>query len=243
LGFLSAAMRFDDRILMAFAYGELSPEDTARIAEALEGDPELAARVERFRHTRAALRTVYDSVAAEPIPEHLRALLGDVATAEPPPPLLPPSPPIMPHMPARRRLALPALAWAAIAAALIMGVIAGRLATPEPLFVQGEGQLRAGLALSRALNDRLSTDPVVSGVRLGGSFYAGGDGACRTFTQESVSGIACREGENWTIRFTTSRGEGPDPAAALMAMVDTMIDGAPLTPAEEAEARERNWRR
>jgi hypothetical protein len=237
-------MRFDDRILMAFAYGELSPEDTERIAEALEGDPELAARVERFRHTRAALKTVYDSVAAEPIPEHLRALLGDVATAEPPPPPKASALPPAPQSPVRRRRALPAVAWAGVAAALIIGVIAGRLATPEPLFVQGDGQLRAGLALSRILNDKLSTDPATaSGVRLGGSFYAGGDGVCRTFTQNSMSGIACREDEGWTIRFATSRGEGPDPGAALMAMVDTMIDGAPLTPAEEAEARDRNWRR
>jgi hypothetical protein len=235
-------MRFDDRILMAFAYGELSPEDAARIAEALAGDPDLAARVERFRHVRSALRKVYDSVADEPVPARLRALLGDVASSEAPAPVVAAPSPTPP--PVSRRFALPAAAWAGVAAALIVGVIAGRLATPEPFLVQKSGELIAGVTLARALNERLSTDADSSGdLRLGGSFYAGGDGVCRTFTRAALSGVACHEGADWTIRFATSRGGGPDPAAALMAMVDTMIDGAPLTPAEEEDARARDWRR
>lgn len=235
-------MRFDDRILMAFAYGELSPEDAAHIAEALAGDPDLAARVERFRSVRASLRKVYDSVANEAVPEHLLALLGGVATSEAAAQTAATATLSTPRI-VRAAPGLPAIAWAGVAAALIIGVLAGRLATPDPFFVQRDGEMRAGAALAHALNDKLSTDPASGGLRIGGSFYAGGDGACRTFTQDAVSGIACREGANWTIRFTTSRGEGPNPAAALMAMVDTMIDGEPLTPAEEVEARERAWRR
>lgn len=222
---------------MAFAHGELAPEEAARIATALERDPELAARVARFRNVRAALRKVYDSVAEEPVPERLRALLGDVASHEPR---------NISAAPARTkgvRQGLGPASWAAIAIALMIGVVAGRLATPAPFLVQKGAVLAAGASLSRALSEKLSTDPPFDHVRLGGSFYAGEDGVCRTFTRDDVSGIACRDGEEWLIRFAVSRGAGPDPGVALMAMVDTMIDGAPLTPAEEAEVRVRGWRR
>lgn len=239
MGFSGVSMRFDDRVLMAFAYGELSPADAARVAEAVEDDPALAARVARFRNVRTNLRKAYDSVAEEPVPERLRALLGDVASIEPPPPR---PPAVQAAPPARSRVTIPAAAWAAVAAALIIGVLAGRLASPDPLFVHRHGKLQAGVVLARALDDRLSNEPAAAGgARLGGSFYAGGDGACRTFTYEEASGIACRDGADWTIRYAMSDGGGPDPSAALMAMVDTMIDGDPLTPAEEAEARARHW--
>ncbi|MDX2275504.1 MAG: NepR family anti-sigma factor [Hyphomonadaceae bacterium] len=231
-GLDGGAMRFDDRVLMAFAYGELSPEDAARVAAAVEQDAELAARVARFRNVRTALRKVYDSVAEEPVPERLRALLGDVARNEPPP--------VVASSPARK---LSPMAWAMIAAALIVGVLAGRLATPEPLFVRAPSGLAAGAALSRALEEKLSAEAAVDGLRLGGSFYGGDDGVCRTFTADGVSGIACKQSDGWVIRFAVSDGEGPDPGAALMAMVDTMIDGDPLTPAEEIEARSRGWTR
>lgn len=230
-------MRFEDRILMAFAYGELSTTEAARIAAALKDDPELAARIERFRSVRTALRKVYDSVADEPVPDHLRALLGEVAAKLPELPVVTPAPA------ASQKFQMPALAWAAIAAALIVGVLGGRLATPAPLFVLQHGQMQAGAELARALEHDLSNTPPSGLVRVGASFFAGGDGVCRTFAREAVSGIACREGELWTIRFAASPGEGPDPRAALMAMVDTMIDGEPLTPAEETEARARDWRR
>lgn len=76
-------MRIDDERLMAYADGELPALDAKRIEAAMANDPVLAARVARFRAVRRALRTAYDDVVKEPVPDHLRALIGDLATHEP----------------------------------------------------------------------------------------------------------------------------------------------------------------
>lgn len=71
-------MSFDAESLMAYVAGELSAADAKRVEKAMADDPDLAARVARFRNVRRALRLVYDSVTREPIPDHLMSLLNDV---------------------------------------------------------------------------------------------------------------------------------------------------------------------
>lgn len=71
-------MQFDAETLMSYVAGELPAMDTKRVEAAMAEDPELAARVARFRNVRRALRLVYDSVVREPIPDHLMSLLNDV---------------------------------------------------------------------------------------------------------------------------------------------------------------------
>lgn len=71
-------MTFDAEMLMAYVAGELPATDTKRVEAAMAEDPDLAARVARFRNVRRALRLVYDSVTREPIPDHLMSLLNDV---------------------------------------------------------------------------------------------------------------------------------------------------------------------
>lgn len=76
-------MQIDDETLMAYADGQLPLMEAKRIEAAIAQDPVLASRVARFRAVRRALRTAYDDVIKEPVPEHLRALIGDLATNEP----------------------------------------------------------------------------------------------------------------------------------------------------------------
>ncbi len=113
-------MRIDDETLMAYADGDLPLLEAKRIEAAMADDPVLAARVARFRAVRRALRTAYDDVVKEPVPDHLRALIGDLATNEPPPPLERAEP--------ARGAGLPAVPiGTALAVGLILGLVIGAM--------------------------------------------------------------------------------------------------------------------
>lgn len=114
-------MRIDDETLMAYADGELSPLEAKRIEAAMAEDFSLAARVQRFRAVRRALKTAYDAVAAEPVPEHLRALLGDVAATEPAARSAPAK-----AQESRRPPCLGVIVGLAIAVSLLAGFLLGR---------------------------------------------------------------------------------------------------------------------
>ena len=238
-------MRFDDQILMAYADGELPALEAARVEAAMAGDPELAARVRRFRGVRMALRKVYDSVAAEPVPEHLRALLGDVATSEP----LRPAQvaPVAARGPKPVTNKLSSFALAAIAAALIVGVIAGRLISAAPLVHSDAGVLRAEGALAHALDVSLSGADAGAGTRIAYSFRREDGGLCRVFAHaeqaHAFSGVACRDDKGWAAPFVANEiGLNGSAAPAVLALADTMIAGEPLDAGAEAEARAAHWR-
>ncbi|MGE0597034.1 MAG: anti-sigma factor [Hyphomonadaceae bacterium] len=229
-------MRIDDATLMAFLAGDLPTEEYAHVEAALEDDPKLAARLQRIRGVRTALRSVYDSVVEEPIPEHLRALLGDVASSEPPASAPPADPP-----PPRR-----AVRWAPLIAAAAAGLIIGVLAASVARFGGGElasrsDGLHAEGALAQALDQQLSTDD--SGVSIGFSFRAEGR-VCRTFVYaaRSYSGFACRTGEGWSVRALHVEPGAASVAPAILASVDVIIDGEPLNPDVERALREAGWR-
>jgi anti-sigma factor RsiW len=118
-------MKISDEELMAYADGELPPIEAKRIEAAMADDRQLAARVARFRAVRRALRTAYDSVVSEPVPEHLRALLGDVAASEPPVPLTsaPPTELISEREKSTARVS--PLIWTALAIGVLLGAAAG----------------------------------------------------------------------------------------------------------------------
>jgi len=248
-------MTIDDETLMAYADGELSALETKRVEAAMAENPVLASRVARFRAVRRALRTAYDSVAAEPVPEHLRALLGDVATHEPVE--TPSQVTRLVNARAKRGLRLGPPAWAAIAASLIVGVIAGRAVLPSQSLFTGEaGHLYAGGDLTRVLDTRLASAAENAGAetRIGLTFHAKDGDVCRTFTHGrdagTVSGLACRDGERWAVRLAVS---GPTVASggyqqagsaapAVLAAVDAMIDGEALDATQEQTLRDHHWR-
>lgn len=69
---------FTDEILMAFVDGELDPAQAVEVQLALIADETLAKRIERFRYVRRALRSTYDAVVKEPVPDHLLSLLNNI---------------------------------------------------------------------------------------------------------------------------------------------------------------------
>lgn len=228
-------MRIDDAILMAFIAGDLPPEEMARVEAAVQSDNSVAARLERIRGVRTALRTVYDSVVQEPVPERLRALLGDVASQEPPSRSEPPP------APAREIRWAPLIAAAAAGAILgALTVILMQLGDGEDLLLQ-DGGMRAGAALERALDTQLAREP--GAIAIGFSFRAHG-AICRTFVYErrSVSGFACRDESGWSIRSLQTEPGATTVAPSVLAGVDIVIDGEPLNEAVERRLRQANWR-
>lgn len=70
--------QFTDDKLVAYADGELSPEEAAEVERALETDPRIREAVEMFRETADLSRRAYDDVLHEPIPDRLiSAASGD----------------------------------------------------------------------------------------------------------------------------------------------------------------------
>jgi anti-sigma factor RsiW len=251
-------MQITDEELMAYADGELSPIEAKRIEAAMADDKVLAARVARFRAVRRALRTAYDSVVSEPIPEHLRALLGDVAASEPITDVPPQSAPVVDIGAAREKRAVRfgPPAWAAMAASLVLGVIAGRALLPTQQDIFTSDGLYAAPPLAEVLNTRLAgdVDNQRDATRIGLSFQTADGDVCRTFTHQArarvVSGLACREDSRWAVRMAltepavseTEFRQAGSAAPAVLEAVDALIVGEPLDAAQERALRDNGWR-
>ncbi|HVY86375.1 MAG TPA: NepR family anti-sigma factor [Caulobacterales bacterium] len=243
-------MEISDETLMAYVDGELPSAEAKRIAEAIQADPALAAKVQRFRNVRHALKRAYDNVLSEPVPDRLRALLHDVEVREAPSPQ---ESNVVAFDAPRPRRRFSAQALGALAACLIGGVLVGRLSAPEPMFVTQSGQLRAGAALTRVLETRLASasENANADLRVGVSFRAKSGEICRTFegrAEGGVSGLACRDARAWSIRVATAtpgqhggyEQAGADPV--VMNMVDALISGEPFDASQEQAARANHWR-
>ncbi|MES1159005.1 MAG: NepR family anti-sigma factor [Terricaulis silvestris] len=243
-------MDISDETLMAYVDGELPSPEAKRVAEAIQGDAALAERVRRFRAVRHALKSAYDTVLKEPVPDRLRALLHDVETKEPP---VAANSNVVDLNAARPRRRFSAQSIGALAACLIGGVLVGRLMAPEPMFVQSAGQLRAGAALTRVLDTRLASaaENASADLRVRVSFRNKDGQFCRTFegrAEGGVQGLACRDGDAWSIRVATATPHtGGDYTQAgdnpiVMNMVDALIQGDPLDAQQEEQARQHGWK-
>lgn len=251
-------MKITDEELMAYADGEVSPMEAKRIEAAMAEDKVLAARVARFRAVRRALRTAYDSVVSEPVPEHLRALLGDVAASEPEAPQRPSAPVVNLDIAREKRMAprFGPPAWAAMAASLVVGVVVGRALLPGPQDIFTNDGLYAAAPLAQVLEARLSSDAEnqTAPTRIGLTFQNTDGEVCRTFSHQertrTVSGLACRDDGRWAVRMaltepTRAGGDYRQASAAAPAVleaVDAMIAGDPLDGAQERALRDNAWR-
>jgi hypothetical protein len=216
-----------DDMLMAYVDGELSEAKRLLVDSAVASDPALFERLEKHRRLRARMSGAFTGVLEEPVPERLIAAAkpSNVVSL------------------ADRRRGPPA--WAAIAATLVVGVVAG-LAVPRSQPVIGS-DLAAHGELATALDKQLASAP--SGdVRVGLSFKTA-NGYCRTFSQAEVAGLACREGAGWKVRMAVAKEEGAGayrmaastPAPVLEAAQALMV-GEPLDAAAEKAAAARGWK-
>jgi len=235
-------MAIDDTKFFAWLDGELDGAEATEVAAAVAADPRLARMAEQHRGFGTRLRETFDTVAAAPVPERLRDAVKP-AGAE-----------IIDFGSRRaRRIWAPLPQWAAIAAALVVGILAG----PTLIGDRGSsavelrgGAMVAAAKLDGALDHQLASAGEVGGVRIGVTFRDPAGAVCRSFTDQRSSGLACRDGEDWRLKglFAAPAGQAGDYRMAagadpnLAALIDATIAGDAFDAAQEKAARDRGWR-
>ena len=227
-----------EELLMAHLDGELDELTAGRVSRALAEDAELRAVAEAQRRLRDRLAEHYGPVAGEEIPGRLRAMLETNVVA-------------LPTARPRRR---PSFSWAAagaMAASFAVGLIAAQM-IPErsqPEAVTGRALVAAG-PLAQALDRQLVSEQSASApTRIGVSFAANDGRLCRTFENQAIAGLACREGEGWHILTYAaaqpgSGGEYRQAASGaefVMRISQELMKGEPFDAQAERRARDTGW--
>jgi hypothetical protein len=238
-------MKIAEETLMAYVDGELDAASAARVEAALVDDPELAAAIARERALRQRLRTAFDPIVEEPVPERLIAAARGETTR----------PQTMASHSSRRRGTWHY--WGAMAASVLIGVLFGK-ALPDrdsSLWRSGaDGVLLASGELAQALDTQLASAPSAGVAAVGLSFKADSGEYCRTFTTtqpSTLAGLACRSPQGWyvpTLMETQASSGGEMRTAssalpsALLEQVDARMQGEPLNAEGERAARDAGWR-
>jgi anti-sigma factor RsiW len=231
-------MSIPDETLMAYADGELEPEQQAEVEAAMAADPKVAERVEQHQALRRKLNAAYDPVLLDTVPE---ALVASVRTS----PAATPSAATAGAALDRgatitdlrrvraaraaeakeaaataRRAETPRLTWTwfewgAVAASIAIGAVIASLAmrTPEASRIVTErGQLVAQGDLAQVLSTQLVVDQSVDApIQIGVSFRSKAGSTCRTFTvrdQNVLGGLACRHASEWLVQVIAEAPPG-----------------------------------
>ncbi len=224
----------EEEEFFAWLDGELAPAAAARVEARVAGDSALAAEAEAHRAMASGLRAAFAPVMTA------RSDVVDFAAK---------------RADRARRAPAGLPQWAAIAATLVVGLGLGTMAggrggRDAPVTIEG-GQLVAAAALDQALDRQLaSNDQRGEPLRIGLTFRNRQGSLCRSFSGDSASGLACREGEQWRIEglYGSSGAASGDYRMAaggeprLAVLVDEMIVGDPLDAAGEVAAQRRGWR-
>lgn len=236
-------------MLMAYADGELPPDEAALVEAALADDEGLRAELQTLVRTATLSRAAFDDVLREPVPPHLIAALR-----QPPPAVTAWRARLLPR-------SGPALALAASLAGLAAGLALAMLLNGPGASV-GESRLAdarlEGMAVARALDRGPSGTAVAFAggtIKPTTTYPRRGGGWCREYEiarrDAAVAGIACRQGADaWRIEAEApvEKGAGPGqvnrPASgptAVEAAAERLQGGTPLTPAAEADEIARGW--
>ncbi|HEX4270203.1 MAG TPA: hypothetical protein VHZ32_02410 [Rhizomicrobium sp.] len=225
--------------LTAFLDGELSPEETARVAALLVTRPDLDAWVNRQQRLRASLRDGFAEVIEAPVPAALAALTRTAPISW------------------RWRMAQAfhgahLKTWVPAGAALVAGLAIGIAIHPSGDLASRGGQVVAQSALADALDRQLaSAGDTGGGPHIGVSFRNRSGRDCRTFTRDGQAGLACHDAGGWVVNMLVSQPREPDTAYqmagsalpdAIRNAVAASIQGAPFDAAAEKAARDKDWR-
>ena len=250
-------MNIAEETLMAYSDGELDAEARAAVEAAMARDPDVARRVARHLALAARVRSGFDPVLRDAVPQRLKDAVANAAVA----------PAAAPDELAIARDAKRSRShrawfwpqWAAVAASLVIGVMAGRLgetdSSPSHLAMDGTGVVARG-TLERALSTHLAGKQAADApVRIGLTFMSKSGEYCRTFVlSNEVAGLGCRTGADWRLpvlaRSPTAGESSPSyrqaagnvPAAVTRA-VEERIAGHALDAREEAAALQRGWQK
>jgi hypothetical protein len=233
-----------DETLMAFADGELGPAEAASVAAAAAADPALAARIERFRQSRARIAVLRrDTTVPDALVARIRALDAAAASAT----AASAAAQVVAFAPRPRPPVwqLPLAACIALLAGLAIGAFLPRT----------DGATATGPALlaMSGLDEALPALPSGESVTLAGgarltaisTFETETGDLCREIEIAAPAGattaaIACRAPAGWETRLALAAGGGADgyaPAASLDTLDAWLAAngaGAPLSPADEA---------
>jgi hypothetical protein len=246
-------MRFSDEVLMAYTDNELDENTRIAVESAMATDPDIAHRIAQHRALRKRLRSAFDAVVDEPVPLKLIELARNApasSAARNEAPVIP-----LPRRPAARR-SLPQ--WAALAASLLIGILAGRFAFRAGgpgLIATRNGQMIARGLLADALTSQLvSQQRAAETVQIGVSFRSKTGTYCRTFSMRApaVAGLACHAADGWRLKVLSGTTEQQVTAGSyrqasssmppvVVSIVTDEISGEPLDARAEAAARRRNW--
>lgn len=256
-------MTVTDEELMAFADGELSGDEAARVEAAITADPALARRVEAERRLRTVLRRHFDPVTEEPVPDAWKAMIAAAADEDE----TGKRPKVISLAAVRARKAERAARQAgdaarprpltrgwgtglAVAASLAMGLFLGTQVTIRGPVTAKDGALVASGSLAKGLDTSLASAGDGGSVRILTSFRRAGGDYCRVFASEGMSGIACKDKAGWVLERTINGGaaqaseyrQAGSPEMELMAAAQDMAQGAPLDAEQEEAAKAEDWR-
>nr|WHW29368.1 putative anti-sigma factor [uncultured bacterium] len=241
-------MTFDEATIMAYVDGECDAVTVKRIEKAMVTDVALARQIEQARTLRSKLAAHYDPVAEEAVPDRLPAMLTAAAASN-----------VDNSFTARKadqaigkqqRRGMGVAQWGAMAATLALGIVVGQYGlggdTDFPFAQQG-GALVASGPLEQALETQLaSVQSDNSDFRIGLTFRAEAGNICRSFTGEAVSGIGCREGQQWKMVSTLPGGGESDyrqaSSSAVNAIAAEMMADAPVDAETERKLLESGWK-
>jgi len=230
----------DDELFFAWLDGELTGAEAEQFAARVAADPALQARADQHRRAEAQLRGAFDFVIAQDSSPpkfgsaDIVALHSKRAERD------------------ARRASFGVPQWAAMAATLAIGIVAGQFVANRSAapIESRDGTLVASASLDKALETQLASANGDGRVRIGLTFRTGDGTICRSFTNDGSSGLACRHGEDWRVEglFAAPEGQqgdyrmaaGEDPR--LAALIDERISGEPFDAAAENAARGKNWR-
>ena len=239
-------MNVTEEQIAAFADGELSGDERARVEAAIAADPVLADKVEMHRRLRNTLGVHFAPVLDQKVPDRLTAILKPSREAEP----SEGSAEVVSFAAERQKRGLAPMVrrWApiagpALAASLVLAII-------QPW---NTGSVPAGYAdgtLAAALDDQLVATQVASAdTRILVSFENEGGELCRAYRSGDTGGIACRDATGWDIQsefaldgeqVTEFRQSGSE--ADVMAAAQAMAAGDALDSDAEAAAGANGWR-
>ena len=237
--------KMTDEKFFAWLDGELTGVEAAEVEAQVAADAALSARAAKHRALAGRLRSAFDPVARAPVPEGIAA------------PLQPRQSRVVSLAGWRSRTATRPVGgvpqWAAMAATLALGLFLGTMvgsgSGSAPLETRDGGIYAAG-SLDGALDRQLASAGSDGEVRVGLTFRDQSGAICRSFTGETSTGLACRDGDDWRMRglFAAPEGQGGDYRMAtgqdpqLAELIDSTIAGDPFDAAQEAKAKERGWR-
>jgi hypothetical protein len=229
----------EEALFYAWLDGDLEGEEAERVAARVAADPALQAQADRHRRLDAQLRAAFDPVLDEGVaaPTFNSAKIVDLQARR--------------SESRARRASFGLPQWAAMAATLLIGVVAGQFVGDRSGTSVGtrDGMLVATASLDRGLDVELASAGAEGQVRIGLTFRDRDGSICRSFADATASGLACRQGDDWRIEglFAAPHGQqgdyrmaaGEDPR--LAAMIDDRIVGEPFDQDRERAARDSNW--